>query len=66
MLALNSLFLLRFIHWESNNIQHSMLSNPENNNISIHNYYKEIFPTFMLALWLFIIRLLTVVYLKLI
>ena len=34
--------------------------------IFIHNYYQEIFLTIMLALWLFIIRLLNLAYLKLI
>ena len=43
-----------------------MLANPENKNISIHNYDQEIFMKFMLALWLFIIRSLTLVHLKVI
>ena len=46
----NIVSLLQFIFFslEGNNIQHSMLDNPDNNNISIHNYDKDWLPTFML------------------
>ena len=40
----------RDIPWKSNNNHHSVLSNPDNKNIYIHNYYQETMPTFMLAL----------------
>ena len=43
-----------------------MLSNTDNNNISIKNYEKYYLTTFMLALWLFIIRKFTRVYLEVI
>ena len=59
-----SLLLLMFICWGMENIQHSMLANPEYNNISIDNYYQEIFQTFMLALCVFITHSLTLVYLE--
>ena len=46
----NIVSLLQFIFFslKGNNIQHSMLDNPDNNNISIHNYDKDWLPTFML------------------
>ena len=43
-----------------------MVYNTENKNIYIHNYNQELFMTTMLELWLFIIRSLTMVSLKLI
>ena len=43
-----------------------MLSISDNKKISIQNYYQETLPEFMLALWLFIILSLTLVYLKVI
>ena len=41
-----------------------MLDNPDNKNIYIQKYDQDIILTFMLALWLFIIRSLNLVYLK--
>ena len=41
-----------------------MLDNPDNKNIYIQKYDQDITLTFMLALWLFIIRSLNLVYLK--
>ena len=52
--------------FEYNNIQHSMLSHSENNNINIHIYYQETLPTFILSVWLFIIWIWTLVYMKVI
>ena len=43
-----------------------MLDNLDNNNIYINNYEKYYLPTFMLELWLFIIKTLTCVYLEVI
>ena len=43
-----------------------MLAHPENNNINIHIYYQETLLKFMSAVWLFIIRTLTMVYLEVI
>ena len=38
-----SVFLiqLRYIYWKINNIQHPMLDNIKNKNISIHSYYQK-------------------------
>ena len=41
-------------------------SKSQENNIYIHNFYQEWLPTFMLELWLSIISLLTVTYMKVI
>ena len=60
------LLKLRYILWEGNKSQHTMLDNTYNRNISIHNYYKEILLKFMSVLWILIIRSLTLVYLKVI
>ena len=38
------------------NSQHSMSYNPDFSNISMENYKREILPTFMLALRLYVIR----------
>ena len=54
------------IFWEKKNSQHSMLDNPENKIISIHNYYQEKVWTFMLGVWLFITRSSALFYLKVI
>ena len=43
-----------------------MLDHPENKNISIQKYDQELLSTSILVLWLFIIRLLTLVHLKVI
>ena len=63
-----------FSHWcayttvemyfcENMNRKYLLLDNPDNNNISINSNYQEWFPTFMLALWLFIIGSMTIFYL---
>ena len=57
---------LRYIIFERNNSQHSMLSIYDNKNISINNQYQKTFPEFVLAIWLFIILSLTLVYLQVI
>ena len=61
-----SLLQLIYIRWDRKNIQHSMLFNPEYNNISIDNYKREIFQIFMLELRLYIPYSSTLVYLEVI
>ena len=43
-----------------------MLDHPDNNNIYTHNYDQDWLPIFMLAFWLFIIKISTRVYLEVI
>ena len=49
-----------------NNFQHSMLFNHDYNNISIDNYKREMFQTFMLTLRVYVTYSLTLVYLEVI
>ena len=51
-----TLLLSGYITWELNNRQHSMLASYDNNNLYGHKYYWETFSTFMAVLWLFFIR----------
>ena len=57
---------LIYISWGRNNSQHSMLDNPDYNNISIDKYYRNIFQTFMLSLHVYVTRSFTMIYLEVI
>ena len=64
MLALLCLYFRLYIFsWERKKIQHSMLANHDDNKIYFHNYDQYLLLTFLLELWLFIIRTSTHVYL---
>ena len=56
--------LLQLIYFSTarENIQHSMLDNPDYNNISIENYKWEIFTTFILELHVYVTSFLIIVY----
>ena len=54
------------ISWVGQNSKYSMLSNNYYNTVSVDNYYQYIFQIFMLAICVFIIRSLTLVYFELI
>ena len=60
------IYISIYIRWGRKHIQHSMLSHPAHNNISINNYYQERLQTFMLSEWLFITRSLNILYLEVI
>ena len=59
-------YLLRIVNilWCSINSQHSKLSNPYYNNLSIKNCKQENLPTFMLELCVFFTHELALVYLE--
>ena len=61
-------YLLPIIHFLQcrKNSQHSMSANTDFNNISMDKYKQEIFPTFVLALQLYVIPSFTLLYLEVI
>ena len=48
--------------FEKLNRQHAMIANPKNRKLFIHNINKYWFPTTMLALWLYMICSLNMIY----
>ena len=62
--ANGSLIQRIYIYWCRKNSQHYMLANPDFKNISMENYKREIFPTFMLELRLYVIHSLNWLYVE--
>ena len=61
-----SLLQLKFIYWQIENIQHSLLNNTHYNNIAFQKYDQKQFETLMLEIYVFIESSLTIVYLEVI
>ena len=58
------LLKLSYLRWEISIILYLIFGNPESNNIFIHKYIKSVTLTILLALWLFIILSLILVYMQ--
>ena len=50
MLEFSPLLMFSVLCWQKNNIQHSMLANPEKKEDIYSQVYQEMFPTDMLSL----------------